>query len=470
VIAKGALPDRIHCVGIGGGGLGPLAHMLADAGHTVSGSDGAPGFVPDALAARGIAVARGHDAAHVGRAELLIRSVAVPEDNPEVLAARERDLPVLKYSEALGRLMALRRGVAVAGTHGKTTTTAMVAHLLRGCGRDPAWLVGGAPLTLPAAANWGQGDAMVVEACEYDHSFLNLSYEIGAVTGVVPDHLDCFGDEAGVREAFARFAARVPPGGTLVLGDGVPGDMSLPLTDGARVWHVQDHLHLDALHEDKAGWTGMVEGGAWGRGEFRLPMLGRHNLDNLRVALLCVLALDVPLWFALPHIATFTGVGRRLQDLGETDGSVEGVPAGVRVIDDFAHHPDALRAAAGAARARFPGRRLVAVFQPHQVSRTEDFLPELAAALGAFDETGLCDIFVARDRHPERAGRMVEALAKKVRGEAGGGVHRLGPATQADPAVAARLRPGDVCVIMGAGDIDGLAARLVGAAAGPSTG
>jgi UDP-N-acetylmuramate--alanine ligase len=464
MIAKGALPRRIHCVGVGGGGLGPLARMLAAAGHAVSGSDSAPDFEPEALAAVGIRAARGHAEDHVGGAELVIRSAAVPEDNPELRLARERDLPVLKYSEALGRLMAARRGVAIAGTHGKTTTTALLAHLLRCAGRDPSWLVGGLPLGLPSAAHWGTGDAMVVEACEYDHSFLNLSYEIGAVTGVVADHLDCFGDEAGVRAAFAGFAERVPPGGTLVLGDGIPGDLSLPVSPGARCWHVHDHLHFDSLREDDSGWAGMIEGGAWGRGEFRLPMLGRHNLDNLRVALLCVLALDVPLWFALPHIASFGGVGRRLEDLGETDGSVASVPAGVRVIDDFAHHPDAILAAAQAVRTRFPERRLVAVFQPHQVSRTEDFLGGLAAALGAFDETVLCDIFVSRDRHPERAGPMAEALA----GAAGAGVIRVGPAQAADGAVAARLRPGDVCVVMGAGDIDGLAARLVGATAGPS--
>lgn len=466
MIATEALPQRIHCVGIGGGGLGPLAGLLAAAGHTVSGSDTAPGFSPEEWTSRGIKAWAGHAAEHVAGAQLLIRSVAVPEENPELLAARERDLPVLKYSEALGRLMSLRRGVAVAGTHGKTTTTALIAHLLRSCGRDPSWLVGGIPLTLPVAANWGQGDAMVVEACEYDHSFLNLSYEVGLISGVAADHLDCFGDEAGVRAAFTRFAAGVPAGGTLVLGNDVPADLEFPLTEGARCWHVQDHLHLDAVRDTGTGWAGTVEGGAWGRGEFQLPLLGRHNLDNLRVALLVVLALDVPLWFALPHIASFTGVARRLQDLGETDGSVDGVPAGVRVIDDFAHHPDALAAAAKAVRARFSGRRLVAVFQPHQVSRTEDFLQELAAALGAFDETGLCDIFVARDRHPERAGQMTAALAAA----AGEGVIRLGPATGADQAIAARLRPGDVCVIMGAGDIDGLAARLVGAVAGPRVG
>jgi UDP-N-acetylmuramate--alanine ligase len=357
-----------------------------------------------------------------------------------------------------------RRGIAIAGTHGKTTTTALVAHLLHRCGLDPAWLVGGQPLSLPGAAAWGSGETLVVEACEYDLSFLNLRYEIAVVTGVAPDHLDCFGDEAGVRSAFARFASRLPEGGTLVLGDEVPADLEFCVPAGTRRWHVQDHLHLDALREDARGFSGLVEGGQWGRGPFRLPLLGRHNLQNLRVALLAVLAHGVPLWFALPHVASFAGVARRLQDVGELPVPGEG-PA-PRLIDDFAHHPDALRAASDAARSRFPGRRVVGVFQPHQVSRTEDFLPGFVTALSAFDRVGLCDIFLSRDRHPERAEALTAALCARL----GRRAVRLGPAPLAAAGVRALLRPGDVCVVMGAGDIDGLAGRLAGAPAGPSRG
>jgi UDP-N-acetylmuramate--alanine ligase len=460
MIAHARLPRRIHCLGIGGGGLSALAGLLAGRGHLVSGCDSSPHFAGAELAAHGVTVRRGHHPDHLGEAELLIRSVAVPDHNPELEAARARDLPILKYSEALGRLMVGRRGVAVAGTHGKTTTTALVAHLLRCCGNDPAWIVGGRPLTLPGPAGWGQGRAMVVEACEYDLSFLNLHYEVGLVTSVAPDHLDCFGDERGVREAFGRFAGRIPAGGTLILGPGVPGDVTLSVPAGARTWHVEDHLHLDGIREDEHGFRGLVEGGAWGRGEFRLPLLGRHNLENLRAALLAVLALGLPLWFVLPHVARFRGVGRRLQDLGETDA-----PA-VRVIDDFAHHPDALSAAAAAVRSRFPGRRVVGVFQPHQVSRTQDFLGGFGDVLGAFDRVALCDIFVARDEHPERADDLANELVRL----GGSHVARVGPALAAEPAVRALLEPGDVCLVMGAGDIDGLAGRLAREAARPFSG
>jgi UDP-N-acetylmuramate--alanine ligase len=459
MISHRGLPRRIHCVGVGGGGLSALATLLAGRGHAVSGSDNAAGFSGEDLSGAGVAVRRGHDAAWLGDAELVIRSAAVPDSNPEISAALEQHIPVLKYSEALGRVMAIKRGIAVAGTHGKTTTTALVAHLLRECGTDPAWVVGGKPLSLPAAAGWGGGPSMVAEACEYDLSFLNLAYDVAVVTGVAPDHLDCFGDEAGVRAAFARFAERLPEGGTLVLGSGVPGDLGLPTPDGVRTWHVQDHLHLDGIVEDEHGFRGLVEGGAWGRGEFRLELLGRHNLENLRAGLLAVLATGVPLWFALPHVASFRGVARRLQDLGESAG-------GVRLIDDFAHHPDAIAAAAAALRGRFPRRRLVAVFQPHQVSRTEDFLDGFARALDTFDVVLLCDIFVARDRHPERAQPLLKALA----GQLGAKAALLGPAQRAEAACADRLRNQDVCAVMGAGDIDALAARLACVAARPTAG
>jgi UDP-N-acetylmuramate--alanine ligase len=459
MIAHRGLPRRIHCVGVGGGGLSALAALLAERGHTVSGSDNSAGFSGDELAGRGVDVRRGHDAAWLGDAELVIRSAAVPDSNPEVHAALEQRIPVLKYSEALGRVMAGKRGIAVAGTHGKTTTTALVAHLLRACGTDPAWVVGGKPLSLPGAAGWGGGPAMVAEACEYDLSFLNLHYDVAVVTGVAPDHLDCFGDEAGVRQAFARFAARLPAGGTLVLGSGVPGDLALPAPPGVRVWRVQDQLHLDGIDEDESGFRGRVEGGAWGRGEFALELLGRHNLENLRAALLAVLATGVPLWFALPHVESFRGVARRLQDLGETEGAV-------RLIDDFAHHPDAILAAASALRRRFPRRRLVGVFQPHQVCRTEDFLDGFARALSAFDRVLLCDIFVARDRHPERAGPLIAKLAARIGEKAA----CVGPAATSDDACLSQLLAHDVCAVMGAGDIDALAARLARVAARPTAG
>ncbi len=461
--AAATQPARIHCVGIGGGGLLPLAGLLAARGHVVTGSDASPTFRPETLRARGIDACAGHDARHVGAAELVVRSAAVPDDNPEVREARRRALPVLKYAEALGRLMASRRGVAVAGTHGKTTTTALVAHLLLGAGRDPGWLVGGRPLSLPDAAAWGHGEHFVAEACEYDLSFLQLDYEVALVNSVAPDHLDCFGDERGVQAAFERFAARVPPRGVLVLGADVPPGLPLPVPGGTRVWRAGRDLRLLELGEDDEGFRGLL-GGPAGAGRFRLPLLGRHNVDHLLAALLAARACGLPVEDALPHAAGFRGVARRLQDLGESGArAARRVPRDVRIVDDFAHHPDALRASAAALRARWPRRRLVAVFQPHQVSRTADFLESFTKELRAFDEVLLCDIFVARDREPQRAEELTEALAART----GRVARRVGPARACDAEVAARLRAHDVCVVMGAGDVDGLAGRLAGASAGP---
>jgi UDP-N-acetylmuramate--alanine ligase len=452
---EGALPERIHCVGVNGGGLLPLACLLAARGHRMTGSDRTE---PRAeLTAAGVVVGRGSALERMRDASLLIRSAAVPTDDPEVLDAQRRGIPVLKYSEALGQLMQQKRGLAVAGTHGKTSVTALLACVLSAAGRDPSWIVGGRPVGMGA---WGAGssDLLCVEACEYDHSFLNLTYEIALITGISPDHLDCFGDRAGVERAFHRFASAVHAEGCLVLGPDVPEAWSVP---GVSVKRVDDVLPVLSLEEDEQGYSGVL-GSEEGDHPFRLGLLGRHNVDHMRTALVAAGAVGVPLSEMLPALATFQGVERRLEDLGESQAfGVDAKKQGVRIIDDFAHHPEALEAAARALRARFGGRRLVAVFQPHQVSRTSDFLPDFVAALRGFDEVALCDIFVARDTHPENA----EGLCRELVFLSEGRVKSIGPAAVADEVVAGLLRPGDVCVIMGAGDVDGLARRLAGRAA-----
>jgi len=491
------LPPRVHCVGVAGGGLSVLARLLLQCGHRVSGSDRAA--VAPALLRAGLQLSQGAGCEHARAADLLVRSAAVPDDDREVTAARAAGVPVLKYAEALGRIMAGRRGVAVAGTHGKTTSTALVAHLAQHAGLEPAWVVGGLPRGLPACS-WGRGEVLVAEACEYDHSFLQLDYQVGVITGVAADHLDCFGDLDGVWRAFQRFAARLPPGGTLVLGPGLsreqllgeapdsaydaacagalaeapdasaraslhspegePRAPSAGVSPRGRVVSVDETLRLERLVAGPDGWRGdlLLDDGR------RLPLLcplwGRHNLGNALCALLAVHALGVDWEQGLAGLASFEGVGRRLHDRGElhlTPG------ASVRLIDDFAHHPDALRAAAEALASHLPGRRRVALFQPHQVSRTEEHLDAFVTALGHFDAVGLCDIFVARDARPERADALAETLAQR----AGQHVQRLGPAASADAAARALLRPGDACVVMGAGDIDGLARRLAAGPAGP---
>lgn len=454
------LPTRIHAVGVAGGGMDPLVRLLAHRGHRVTGSD--RGAARADLAAAGIVVHRGHAAQHLGDAELVVRSAAVPDDNPEIVAARARGVPVLKYSEALGCVMAERIGIGVAGTHGKTTTTALLAHLLRAAGAAPGWIVGGHAPSLPAAWGWDGGALFVAEACEYDLSFLDLPCRVAVVTSVAPDHLECFGDEAGVRAAFARFVARLPDGGVLVPGDGLPDDVLRACPSGARVLRPDDVLRLVDVRIAPEGFVGrIVSPGAGASRPFRLRRFAVHDLLHLRCALAAAAALGFDALALAEAVDGYTGVARRLSDLGEVP-----LPGGgtFRLWDDFAHHPDAVRAAADALGARHPARRRVAVFQPHQVCRTEALLSEFAAALAGFDQVLLCDIFVARDRWPERADPVANALASAL----GARSCRVGPASLADDAVRGLLRPGDACVVMGAGDVEGLASRLARAAARPA--
>ncbi len=447
------LPQRVHCVGVAGGGLSALAGLLASRGHDVSGSD-AHGAPADLVRA-GVRLHRGHKAEHLGLAQLVIRSAAVPDSNVEVVAARGTDVPVLKYSEALGRLMSTRRGLAVAGTHGKTSTTAMAAHLLQSVGAGPAWIIGGQPQNMAPYA-WGASGPMIVEACEYDCSFLNLSYDVALITGMAVDHLDCFGDWAGVLSAFSRFCAGLRPGGQLVLGPGVAAQLGSEVGRDIHVLNVDDVLPLRSAEPGQGGWR--ITMGHEGEHGLHLPLLGRHDVDNLRCALVAASCYDVELADLLAGVVSFAGVGRRLQELGDVSLAGGGQ---ARVIDDFAHHPDALAAALEAAHAHHPERRVVAVFQPHQVCRTEDMFEQFADVLQGFDHVALCDIFVARDAHPERAESVCAALAEAV----GPGVTRVGPARSADENVLGLLRPTDLCLVMGAGDVDGLAQRIVGASA-----
>jgi len=453
----------IHALGVGGSGVGALARLLAERGARVAGEDDAPGFDADAVRRAGLdVVPLARRLAARDRPDVVVRSAAIGAGDARVRAARAAGIPVLKYAEALGRVLAGRRVVAVAGTHGKTSVTALVAHLLARCGARPGWLVGGAPLDLPAAARWGGEGPFVVEACEYDHSFLQLAFDVGAIVAVAADHLDSLGDLAGVHEAFARFGARARPGGVLVAGAAVPPALVARLAARVpRLVRAGETVRLDGARGPGGAFAGEAAC-AGRRAPLRLRPPGAHNVENLRVALAVVDALGIPLAAAARAAGSFTGVARRLQDLGETvldEGTA-------RIVDDFAHHPDEIGAAHEALSAAHRGRRLVVAYQPHQVSRTDAMRDELARALAAFDEVLLCDVFEARDGRPGRADAATRRLARAV-ASAGGRVRRVGRARRAAPALRASLRDGDLCVVMGAGDIDGVARRLVAAPARP---
>lgn len=461
----GDAPLVVFCSGIGGTGLSGLARLIAGLGHRVLGSDQARGPLSEAVEAAGIEVVYGQQASNLpSDADLFVATAALPPDHPELVAAIGRGVPVVKYAEALGALVAARRGVAIAGTHGKTTTTALTAHVLRACGRDPSWLVGGAPKDLPANAALGQGPELVLEACEYDRSFKHYRPACAVVLNVEEDHLDCY--QGGLDEivsAFVEFAAGVQEGGALVASADWPAALRVAETvRQARpdvtvmTFSVGGEARLaarDLDFEDGLGrFTLALDGRP--RARVRLSVPGAHNVANALAAIAAAVCAGVAPEQAAAAVEAFQGVRRRYDVLGE--------PGGVLVVDDYAHHPTALRAVIEAARARHPGRRIVALFEPHQASRTREHWDGFVDALARADRVVVADVYTCRDRPDDVRTVTAAALARAVRARA--------PGTQAVPGgdpdaligTAVRLlQQGDVALFMGAGRISGAAHRAL---------
>ncbi len=447
---EGGRRAAIHFIGIGGIGVSAIAKVFHRDGHAVTGSDLDRSPVTDELLRLGIEVILGHRPGNVPPgAALVVCSAAIKPGHVELDAARRLGIPVLKYAQVLGRLMAERRGIAVAGTHGKTTTTAMIAHVLVHAGLDPTMVVGGSIPSLGGTSRVGRGELMVAEACEYDRSFLNLRPTFAVVTNIEEDHLDYYRDLAEIRDAFRCFAGLVPPRGRIFVCAEDPGAVAAVSGLGAAVetygidapeatWRADD-LDLARglprfrlVHEDLDA----------GRVELRVP--GRHNVLNALAAIAVAHAAGVPIKVAARAIATFPGVNRRFQVLGQIGGAA--------VIDDYAHHPTEVRAVLRAARQRFPGARRIAVFQPHQHSRTRHHLADFAAALAEADEVVVPDIFFSRDSEADRAAVSARDLVQAL--ERRGVAARHIPGFEAIAAhVRQSARPGDAVCVMGAGDV-----------------
>lgn len=445
---------RVHLVGVGGAGMSAVAALLVARGLEVSGSDAGTGGL-DAVRAAGVAAHHGHDATLVDGAGTLVVSSAIRATNPELVRARELGVPVLHRSAALAALMEGRRGVAVAGAHGKTTTSAMVAVVLAHAGLDPSWAIGGTVRHAGAGdadpvggAHAGAGEVMVVEADESDGSFLAYRPEISVVTNVEPDHLDHYGSREAFEQAFVDFAARVT--GTLVVcadDSGAARLASAARANGTRVLRYGTGEGADVL---VGPW---VPSGAGGTTTFTerggpavpvsLAVPGAHNALNAAAAWSVARLLDVDAGTAAAGLATFAGTGRRFEDRGRA--------AGVRVVDDYAHHPTEVAALLRAARAvAGPGRVLV-LFQPHLFSRTATFAAEFAQALTLADEVVVTDVYAAReDPDPSVTGALITDRM------AGAG-RFVADRTEAAHAVAALARPGDLLLTVGAGDVTGLA-------------
>jgi UDP-N-acetylmuramate--alanine ligase len=434
----------LHFIGIGGAGMSGLALVASQLGATVTGSDLAESSYCAPLRAAGIEPLIGHDAANLPAGAEVVVSTAIPEDNPELAAAREAGASVLHRGELLGELSRMKRTIAVGGTHGKTTSASMAALALLEAGREPAFLIGGELRAAGTNAAWGAGEWAVIEADESDRSFLKLGRDVAVVTNIELDHHATYANLGELRKAFEEFAA---PADVRVLGPGVelPGEgeaVAFGIEGGGEGLRAQNvRLHR--------GSSSFVVDGV----EIELQVPGEHNILNALAALAALRSAGVPIVEAAPGLARFTGAGRRFESHGRT-------ASGALVYDDYAHHPTEVQATLAAARTLEP-RRLVACFQPHLYSRTRMLAREFGRALALADLIVVLDVYRARER-PEDFPGVSGFLVAQAAADAAGGrpVWWLPAIDDAERQLRAELTEGDLLLTLGAGNVDELARRL----------
>jgi UDP-N-acetylmuramate--alanine ligase len=455
---------RVHFVGIGGAGMSGIARILMVRGVAVSGSDLARSDQLEALAALGARVYAGHAAENVGDANTLVITSAIREDNPELVEARRRGLRVLHRAAALASLMLGKEGIAIAGTHGKTTTTSMLTTVLRHCGADPSYVIGGVLAETGLGADDGGGEFFIAEADESDGSFLMQAPRAAVVTCIEADHLDTYESVAEIEETFAAFARRVTAGGLLVTCADDPGAArlgasaaaTLPITvRGYGTSAAADYRVTDVTPRGMATALTLTAGpravtAAAGPFRLEIDVPGRHNALNAAAAFAVAAELGFPPGEVAAGLAGYRGARRRMEPKGEADG--------VRVLDSYAHHPTELAADLTAAREVAGNGRVIAIFQPHLYSRTRIFAAEFGAALGLADEVLVLDVYAAReDPEPGVTGRLV---ADAVPGAA---VQFLARAADVPEAITGVAKPGDLVLTMGAGDVTALGPLIVAA-------
>lgn len=471
---------RVHLIGIGGAGVSVVARLLAARGAEVQGSDAAEGPALSALRADGVRVWVGHDASHVvapdgtSRADTVVISTAVRETNPELAAARTAGIRVLHRSQALASLMLGQRSVAVAGAHGKTTTSAMIATVLRESGTDPSFAIGGTVRVRSAeddtvaaipGGHLGASDVLVAEADESDGSFLNYAPTVAVVTNVEPDHLDHYGTREAFDAAFVEFASRLRPGGVLVACADDEGAAALAAAHraggGTAVTYgttAQADVVITDVTTTSDGAGATITGGPLGTDPLmlRLSVPGVHNVLNATAAVVVAALLGTAPAEAVAAAEAFVGTGRRFEPRGEAGG--------VRVVDDYAHHPTEIEALLHAARPVAGEGRLLVLFQPHLYSRTRIFADRFAAALALADEVVVTGIYKAReDVDPEVSARTITDLLPET--STGGQVREIEDRHEAAAAIAAAARPGDLVLTVGAGDVTELAPEILEALA-----
>jgi len=467
-VAERTIPDRVHLVGVGGIHMSGIAQILRDRGHTVSGSDLQLTPLTQKLERLGVTVHEGHAGENIDDAGLVVYTSAAQADNPELAAARERGVPLIKRAEMVAVLQQGKQVVAIAGAHGKTTTSSLIAWILHEAGLSPTIMLGGEMRDLQTNALPGDGPHFVVEADEYDRAFLNYHPYVAVVTNVEPDHLDVYGSFEELQAAYAQFLAQVDiPGYIVACQDSPPlqaclsqRQANLPPTVGDDVTlpvHVVSYSHLspeadwyaeitaDSPQEEGRkgidGSTFVVRFRKQLWGEFVTQLTGVHNVSNCLAAIAVGEVLGVPRDTVREAIASFTGISRRFEQIGQA--------AGVTLMDDYAHHPTEIRASLAAARTRFPGRRLVVLFQPHTYTRTSYLLDDFRDCFGDADVLYLAETYAAREDPAQ--GMDAETLAGEINHPQ---AVYAGSVAEAAGVVAGALTEGDVFFTVGAGDVE----------------
>ena len=437
---------RIHMVGIGGAGMSGIAEVLLSEGYGISGSDMAESAVVRHLRGLGASVAVGHAAENVGNVQVLVKSTAIAEDNPEVVEARRRNIAVIPRAEMLAELMRLRQGIAIAGTHGKTTTTSLTASIFDTAGLDPTVIIGGRLNVYGANAHLGRGDYLIAEADESDGSFLCLFPIINIVTNVDDDHMDHYQNREALDEAFVRFMNKVPfYGMNIVCGDDAGVRALLPRVKRPVATYgfgEGNDLRAEPLECGAESRFAVWHGGRR-LGEATVPQPGRHNILNALAAIGAALAADIPFDVCAKGLAGFRGVGRRFEFKGERDG--------ITVVDDYGHHPAEIAATLHTAREVFPGRRIVAAFQPHRFSRTQAHFGEFCKVFDLADALLLTEIYAASEK--PIPGVSGQSLAEGIGQVCATPLRYCRSLDELLGALGEELKPGDVLLTLGAGSI-----------------
>ncbi len=456
---------HIHLIGIGGSGLSAIARLLLEQGHTVTGSDRILSPLARDLQKIGAVIAEEHAAPNITGADYIVRSSAIPDDNPEVQAALAAGIPVYKRADFLGRLMTDKLGIAIAGTHGKTTTTGMVSWVLYALGVDPSFIVGGVLQNLGINARAGRGEAFVIEADEYDRMFLGLKPRYAVVTNIEHDHPDCFPTPADFRAAFVEFMRLVPSDGALVACGEDMGASEL-MAEARRLqkrvigYRIAENQRTEAgewvlaqnvMANNLGGFTFNALIRLAGNPNYvsgvQLRVPGLHNVRNALAVLAVVGLLGLDLKAAGKALGEFQGTSRRFEIKGEARGII--------VIDDYAHHPTEIRATLDAARARYPSKRLVVVWQPHTYSRTRTLFDEFVVSFAEADEVIVSEVYAAREPKQDFSARqVVQAM-----------YHRAARFISTLPEIRnyllSHLKSGDVLIVLSAGDADQVSAEVL---------